>query len=309
MSLEDFLKDAEKEAESLPIDEREERLSRIRAMWENYRGDDEVVSFEELEALMENEPPVKKILSGIQGLDDLMGGFRYEQLVVLSAQEKTGKTTFALQLADLLKEEKPVCFLFEQSARELIRQMKDRGQPRPEAFTPKQNTDNKWEWIEQRIFESMVKRGSRVFVIDNVDWLEKEYGYNQRTDEVMRDLLMKLKNFCKQWGVIIILIAHIRKIPFQQIPQPDDIKDTAAFKQIADVVLILWRKTTEAKVEGTKTKAPVRGNETLLWVAENRQTGRVGYVQLAFDGISFSEKVWDVGLQANEDFNSYEPTF
>ena len=159
------------------------------------------------------------------------------------------------------------------------------------------------------MMESMVKYGSRVFVIDNVDWLEKEYGYNQRTDEVMRDLLLKIKNFCKQWEVIIFLIAHVKKVPMDVIPQPDDIKDTSAFKQIADLVLILWRKTKEEKVDGTKTKAPYRTNETLLWVAENRQTGKTGYVQFIFDGKNFLEKVWDEGIQANENFNQYARDF
>lgn len=305
-NFEQFLKEQEEEAKKLPKDERDTRISRIKDLWENYKGNDRIVSFKELEEMMANEPDVKTIKTGVAGLDDLIGGFRYEQLVIISAMEKTGKTTYGLQLMDSLSQENPVCFLFEQSAKEIIRQMKGRGQPLPNAFTPIENTDNRWKWIEERMFESMVKYGSRVFLIDNVDWMEKEYGYNQRTDEVMRDLLLKLKTFCKQWGVIIFLIAHVKKTKMQDIPQPDDIKDTAAFKQIADIVLILWRKTKEEAVNGTKSKALMRTNETLLWVAENRQTGKVGYVQLVFDGIRFLEKVWDVELESIGKFNDYD---
>lgn len=298
----EFLKDA-------PPEDRSARVERIRGLWEKYQGEDDVVSFKELEEEMKNEPPAVKVMTRFEDLNKLVDGFRYEQLVVLSAQEKTGKTSFAIDLIDSMKDQNPCYFLFEQSAREIIRQRRERMQELPHGYAPRRNVDNRWDWIEKRMMESMVKHGSRVFVIDNVDWLQKEYGTNQRTDEVMRDLLLKVKGFCKQWEVIIFLIAHVKKVPMEQIPQPDDIKDTSAFKQIADVVLILWRKTREEKVEGTKTKAPYRTSETLLWVAENRQTGKTGYAQLIFDGKVFVEKVWDANIAASQEFNQYADSF
>lgn len=305
----EFLSEFEDYFKEAPPEDREQRVSRIKSMWERYKGEDDVVSFKELEETMANEPPAVKVQSKYSGLNDLIDGFRYEQLIVLSAQEKSGKTAFAIELVDSMTEQNACLFLFEQSAQEIIRQRKERGQDIPYGFAPRKNIDNRWQWIEDRMMESMVKHGSRVFVIDNIDWLEKEYGYNQRTDEVVRDLLLKMKNFCKQWEVIIFLIAHVKKVPMDVIPQPDDIKDTSAFKQIADIVLILWRKTKEEKVEGTKTKAPYRTNETLLWVAENRQTGKTGYVQFVFDGKHFLERVWDTSLQATNDFNQHAENF
>lgn len=300
--FEDWMEPYKDYVDEVSNEDREARIERVRELWGKYQGEDDVVSFKELEVAMENEPPATKVLTRFGDLDRLVDGFRYEQLVIISAQEKTGKTSFAIELVDSMKDQSPCFFLFEQSAQEIIRQRKERGQDIPHGYAPKKNIDNRWEWIEARMMESMVKYGSRVFVIDNVDWLQKEYGYNQRTDEVMRDLLLKIKNFCKQWEVIIFLIAHVKKVPMQDIPQPDDIKDTSAFKQIADIVLILWRKTKEEKVEGTKTKAPYRTNETLLWVAENRQTGKTGYVQLVFNGKRFEQMVWDANIAATESF-------
>lgn len=302
--IDDFLKEAEQEALKAPKSVRDVQLERIRGMWETYKGDDRIISSHELMELMENEPAVPKVSSPWPKLDELTGGLRYGQLVVLTAQEKTGKTTFALQMIQTVRE--PTCFLFEQNPKEIIRQMKERGQEVPYFLTPAINVENTWAWIEKRAMEAMVKRGSRVFVIDNVDWLQKEYGYNQRTDEVMRDLLLKIKSFCKLWDVIVILVAHVVKVPFEQIPQPDNIKDTGAFKQIADTVLILWRKTVQEKVDGTKTKAAMRTSDTLLWVAENRAVGKTGYIQLGFDGKTFSEKVWDVSLESADNFNNMD---
>lgn len=293
----------------VPPEDRAQRIERIKGLWERYSGEDDVVSFKELQEAMANEPPAVKIQTKYAGLNKLINGFRYEQFIIISAQEKTGKTSFAIELIDSMQDQHPCYFLFEQSAQEIIRQRVERGQDIPHGYAPKKNIDNQWAWLESRMMESMVKYGSRVFVIDNVDWLQKEYGYNQRTDEVMRDLLLKMKNFCKQWEVIIFLIAHVKKVAMEDIPQPDDIKDTSAFKQIADMVIILWRKTTEEKVTGTKTKAPQRTNETLLWVAENRQTGKTGYVQLMFDGKNFIEKIWDESLRISQEFNQHAENF
>ena len=290
------------DAEIATLNSEEEKLSqrkRLEDMLKSYQGSDRIVSSHELEQMMGGEPVVPTFGSGTAKLDEITGGFSYEQLVVITAQEKTGKTAFVLQLAEAMPEQHPCCFLFEQSPRELIRQMKSRGQTVPYFLTPALNIENRWGWIQDRAMEAMVKRGSKVFFIDNVDWVGLDKQYDERTDEKYTRLLQDMKNFCKQWGVVIFLVAHVTKMPFEEIPQPDKIKNTSAFKQIADTVLILWRKTTTEKVSGTKTKAPLRTSQTLLWVAENRRTGKTGYVQLYFDGSKLVEKTWDISLDAS----------
>lgn len=305
--IEQFLTQAEKEANSLTdVSIRDKHLERVRKMWESYSGDDRIVTSHELAKAMEDEPEVLTMKSGWGGLDSYTGGFSYGQLIVLSAAEKSGKSTWALQMANQMKEHEPCCFLFEQSPREIIRQMKERKQDIPYFLTPLNNIDNSFSWLEKRMMEAMIKRGARLFVIDNFDWLEKEHSKNLRSDEIAKDILLRLKNFCTTWEVVIVLIAHVRKIPMQQIPQPDDIKDTAAFKQIADTVLILWRKVKEEKIDGTKTKAFYRTNETLLWVAENRRLGKTGYCQFVFNGNKFIEEVWDNMFDGEEGFANYD---
>jgi replicative DNA helicase len=286
-------------------DERDAQLSRIAHMKE-YFGDDSIVSSLELEKIMDSEPPAKKVMSGWANLDALTEGFTYEQLIVLSAQEKSGKTAFALQLIERMQDENPCCFLFEQSPKEIIRQFKDQGRPIPFFYTPKSNTQNALKWIQERAMEAMVKHNSRVFVIDNFDWIEKSAGRNQTSEEVYRQILIDIKNFCKQFKVIVILIAHTVKLPVEQIPQPNDIKGSGAFKQIADTVLILWRKTQEQKIEGTKTKTHMRTNKTLVHVAENRRVGRNGYAQFTYNKEGrYVEDSWDSGLDATNSFDNW----
>ena len=173
IDIEKFLIQSDKDAEKLPENERVKLRERIKEMWSEYSGEDRIVTSFELVEMLEREDTQKKIFTGFGRADKLIGGFTYEQLVILSAQEKSGKTTFALQLVGSMKDENPCCFLFEQSPAEIIRQMKERGQVVPYFVTPLRNIDNRYEWFEARALEAMVKKNSRLFLIDNVDWLEK----------------------------------------------------------------------------------------------------------------------------------------
>lgn len=277
---------------------RKERLARIEHL-RGYAGDDRIVSTKELQDIIAAEPATHVIPSGLAPLDALIGGFTYEQLVVLSAQEKSGKTAFALDLVNRMAKENPTCFLFEQSPREIVRQLRDQGRPVPHFYTPLSNVESGWDWIVQRALESMVKHGSRIFVIDNFDWLEKntKKRYNT-TEEMCKDMLLTIKNFCKQYEVVVILIAHTVKMPVEQVPQANDIKGTAAFKQIADMVLLLWRVVTAEKVGTTKSKTYTKGNETLLNVAANRRTGREGFIKLIYDNGTYTADEFDTATAA-----------
>lgn len=65
------------EEAEVPAKDREERLARVKGMWEKYSGDDDVVSFKDLEEAMQNEPPAIKIHTKYEGINNLIDGFRY----------------------------------------------------------------------------------------------------------------------------------------------------------------------------------------------------------------------------------------
>src|ERR1700733_9724379 len=67
-------------------EDREMRIARAKLLYEKYKGEDNVVSFKEREEDLANEPPAVKILTKYDSLNELIDGFRYEQLIVLSAQ-------------------------------------------------------------------------------------------------------------------------------------------------------------------------------------------------------------------------------
>jgi len=249
--------------------DRAEALARVAEKMEKYEGEDRIVSSHELADILEHEPPAERVLSGIAGLDAIVDGFRGGQLVILAAAKKSGKTTFSMQLTDKMAEYAPCWFPFEQGGEELVRQFKDFGKKIPFFYLPAKNDKRDQKWIEERMLEAMVKHGSRIFFIDNFDWIEKKAA--ERFDVAVGDVLMWIKAFAIKWDVTILLMAHITKLEDDVPPTSNDIRDSSRFGQMADLVLILWRKVRKETVDGTHSKVKIKTNQTLLNVAENRR--------------------------------------
>ena len=113
-------------------------LYRLKEIAKQYKGDDEIISSQkELVAEIKTRPEEFKMFSGIPKLDEILKGFRLNQLVVLAAPTKHGKTSFSMFLTRKLKEYNPLWFPFEQGADELIEISLERGQEPPQFYLPR----------------------------------------------------------------------------------------------------------------------------------------------------------------------------
>src|ERR1700749_234488 len=72
----------------------------VEAFLEGYAGADQLVSSEELVAKVKREGIRQPMTTGIDDLDEILGGFYEEQVIVVSARPKSGKTSFSLHLID-----------------------------------------------------------------------------------------------------------------------------------------------------------------------------------------------------------------
>lgn len=296
----DFLKKLENELKrEKATAERTEALVRIGIKLKAYEGDDKIVSSEELSEMIDSEPEPFRIMSKINKLDAIVDGFRGGQLIILAAAKKSGKTTFSMQLTESMREHNPCWFPFEQGGEELVRQFKDKKMKIPFFYLPAKNDKKDQKWIEERMLEAIVKFDTKIFFIDNFDWIDKPRN-NDRFDIAVGDVLMWIKAFAIKWNVTILLMAHITKLEDDVPPTSNDIRDSSRFGQMADLVLILWRKVRKEKVEGTNSKVLIKTNKTLLNVAENRRNGKTGYVQLNFKDDRYTEEQWDEALESNQ---------
>jgi len=127
-----------------------------------------VITKKEILERIKTQPPEKKYKSGITALDNILDGFRENQLIVLAAPTKSGKSQMTIELAIRMPETNPVFIPFEESAEELVRKFHDVKETPPLFYTPKQITGNTVNWIEKKVVEGIVKFNSKIFFIDHL---------------------------------------------------------------------------------------------------------------------------------------------
>lgn len=259
-----------------------EGLKRLQQVAAEYQGEYRLIWSADLLEEIKNRPERPKYLTGIPEFDEILGGFRPQQLITVSASTKHGKTTMGLFLASQMEALNPVVIPLEQSNEELIEQRVENGYKVPNFLSPSKlaarvDTD----WIERRIIEGIAKYDTKFVLIDHLGYIDnygpdgkyKRENLAYRIGEVMRDL----KNIAKRWNVTIVLLAHLSQKDEGKPPTMEDLKNSSDISQESDAVVMLWRKNTQ------KNKVRIYEDKTMLSVLANRRTGKNGNIGLRFD--------------------------
>jgi len=235
---------------------------------------------------MQDRPTPAFLKSGFNGLDDILGGFLPKQLIVVSAATKSGKTSFCVDLTIRLKEHNPMWLPFEESAEELIQKFLDRNEQPPLFYTPERMSGNTLLWVEKKVIEAKAKFDSKIIFIDHLHFIVPIT--TERQDLAIGQAMRELKRIARQWNVVIVLIAHLKKTKVETQPDLEDLRDSSFIAQEADTVLMLWRETKRqnGKIEIT--------NNVNVSVQANRRTGKTGNIQMVYINGHFRELAWDV---------------
>lgn len=250
-----------------------------------YSGDDELVSSIDILEKLKTQPEEEKHLTGIKELDAILKGFRKNQLIVLAAPTKSGKSQMTVELAIRMPETNPVFIPFEESAEELVMKFKDRGEVPPLFYTPKSITNNTLDWIEKKIVEGIVKYNSKLFFIDHLHFIVP--FSSDRLDTRIGQTMRALKTIAKEHNIIIVLVAHLKKTNVAVSPTLEDLRDSSFVAQEADTVLMMWRESKR------KDGVMITTNRTIISVQANRRTGSTGNVKLIFKDGRYHEENWE----------------
>ncbi len=290
--ISDMLKSLEKGIQIMPEGPAQtEALMRLEDILFTYSGEDRVVPTTELIDEIKNESPAENLLCGLTGLDDILGGFRRTQLVVLSGITKHGKTSFAVDLTIRMQEQgqKSLWLPFEEPAKDILRKFIERDQTPPVFYTPRIMRDNTLIWIEKKIIEARVKHDISVVFIDHLFFIEKVKGSGS-SDNLSYELgntVRAIKQMAVKWGVVIVLLTHLKKTRLDTNPNLEDVGFSAGISQEADTVLLMWRETKRDHNDEI-----VITNNVNLSVQANRRTGKTGNIKLVFDNGRFVEEDW-----------------
>jgi replicative DNA helicase len=284
--VDDFITSLKKESEQLDdVIEKEERLTRLIDLASRFKGETKLISSLDYVELIKNQPEQARIHTRYKGLDDLICGFRPGQLISISAVAKSGKTNFCMELTANQREFNPVWFPFEEGAQELVEKFMDRGETPPMFFVPAKIHSRTLKFIELKIIEAKGKFDSKIFYIDNLDWIvDPRSGEHER---MIQYACMELKRMAVLWDVTIVLIAHVRKLlsPTDQ-PNYNDIKGSSAVYQISDTVIMMWRETKKENGELIIT------NNVNVSVQLNRKTGKTGNIKFQWSNGHYTEYDW-----------------
>lgn len=283
MNIEEIIKKiSEEKTKAKTESHSNEGLVRLQEVASQYSGEYKLIWSDELLKDVQARPKKSVYQTNINRLDEIIGGFREQQLITISASTKHGKTSFGMFLVEQMESLSPLVIPLEQSNEELVEQRAENGYSVPRFLSPQKLASQVTvDWIEQRIIEGIAKYNSKFVLIDHLGYVDnygtdgkyKRENLAYRIGQVMREL----KNVAKRWNVVIVLLAQISQKDEGHPPTLEDIKNSSDISQESDMIIMLWRKNA------THGKVRTYENKTLVSVMANRRTGRNGNIGLAFN--------------------------
>ncbi len=260
-----------------------------------------VESFDRLDELQKSGGELRGLPTGFADLDRMTAGLQKSNLVILAARPGTGKTAFAVniaQYATIFAKKKVGIFSLEMSREELVDRLLV-GQADIDAWKLKTGRLSQEDFLkisdamgvlaETKLFiddtpglsiYEMRTKARRLMMEQNidlliVDYLQLAHGQNRenRVQEV-GEISQGLKNIARELKIPVLALAQLSRAVEQRgekAPQLSDLRESGSIEQDADLVLFLYRKDDDLRESVT------------LRIAKHRNGG-LGDVELYFRG-------------------------
>ncbi len=243
-------------------------------------------------------------------------GFQKGWMGVVSGRSNVGKTAFVLNIADELTARGVgvLIFPFErgiESVGERYLNIMSSIPSRDFAGFTKEDWDkllstaaerplyfampNK-EQVVEYIIKSKRYFDTKVVIVDHIDYLVRQVTSSR--GDAISDTLQSLKSVCEEHGIILIVVAHIRKteapgqfIAREKKPNIEDLKGSASLYQDPEVVVMLSQTINEGEiaVDVLKNKGEM-GNGLYAF---DTSTGKFNRIE-AFHGVDLWESSPDL---------------
>ncbi len=218
----------------------------------------------------------KKVFTWYHGLDDMLGGFKPAELIILASRPSMGKTALALNiLKNMAVDQKKSVALFslemwsEQIADRVLSMVSgismwkiSKGQLDPEDFTVMGEAmeilsdtniyiDDKWSTtipeLKSKIRRLKIEKSTLDFVI--IDYLQLMSGTNSgyfgnRVQEIS-EISRGLKELARELEIPIMALSQLSREVEKRVdkkPQLSDLRESGAIEQDADAVIMLHRE-------------------------------------------------------------------
>ena len=270
-----------------------------------------VDTFNELNELAKNKNPYLGVRTGFKDLDDLFGGFRGGDLIILAARPSVGKTALALNIASRAAQlgTAVAFFSLEMSAQQLVQRIiatesringkkLQTGRLSAQDWTSLVDVSERLSklklWVDDTpsasILEVRAKARRQLRNVEPgkgmviVDYLQLMQPQNQRTESrqvEIAEISRGLKILAKELDMPIIALSQLsRAVESRQDTRPvlSDLRESGAIEQDADIVMFLYRSKDEREAENEQR--PPLGTADVI-VAKHRN-GALDTIHLAF---------------------------
>ena len=268
-------------------------------------------TFDELHELANTKSKYNGVRTGFQDLDDLFGGLRGGDLVILAARPSVGKTALALNIASRAAQlgTSVAFFSLEMSATQLVqRVLSTETRINSKKMQTGQMSQQDWNtliaasgmlsklqlWVDDTpsasILEVRAKARRQLRNVEPqkgliiVDYLQLMQPQNTRTESrqvEIAEISRGLKILAKEMDMPIIALSQLsRAVESRQGKRPilSDLRESGAIEQDADIVMFLDRSLSEKEAE--QEDRPAWRTADVI-VAKHRN-GPTGVVSLAF---------------------------
>lgn len=240
--------------------------------------------------------------TGFTKLDDIIGGLRDSEYILLGARPSIGKTALAVNITEqMLMQDKSVAFFsFEMSTKQLTERLL-KSMAMVETGYKRNMSANEWSKLQKasnfllnkKLFiddnpnktvsemQSMCRKlkrqkGLDIVVIDYLQKVKSNIKGNSR--ERLEQVSDHIKNMAKILGVPVVVVSSLSRANETRevkIPIMSDLRETGQLEFDADVIMFLHR---EYYYDRTNEKAK---READVVVAKNRN-GKVGRTKLTW---------------------------
>lgn len=254
---------------------------------------------EQLEQRIQNKSPFSGLDVGIDNLSDILDGLQNEY-TLLGARASIGKSALAMNMARHIasKGKKVAYFSLEMSAESLTRRLiSDIGGVNSRVFKSGLLTERDMQKINEANekihdmplyildktrgrFDKIVAQcrylvrslGVEVVFIDHASLIKYSNTSLQRHEQYSQ-ISNEIQSLQRELNVPIVLVAQLTRGAEGEMPKVSDLRESGAFEQDADCVILLHRSR---EVDKSNNSIP-----TLAYVAKNRN-GECGYARLLF---------------------------
>ncbi len=270
-----------------------------------------VETFNELQELANSKSKYHGVRTGFNDLDDLFGGLRGGDLVILAARPSVGKTAFALNIASRSAQlgTSVAFFSLEMSAQQLVQRIiatesrinakkMQTGQLSAQDWTNLISVSDRLSklnlWVDDTPSASIlevrakarrqlrhVEPGKGMIIVDYLQLMQPQNSRTESRQVEIAEISRGLKILAKEMDMPIIALSQLsRAVESRQGKRPvlSDLRESGAIEQDADIVMFLDRSKDEHEAESEDR--PPLGTADVI-VAKHRN-GPIGTVHLAF---------------------------